>query len=206
MPAGTLSGCEPLLQIWLPVHAFVDESERPGRYLMCAVLVAPAHLTEVRQALLALRMPGQRRLHFKPEGDRRRRLILDRISALPVRANIYQRPGQPMKAREVCLRAMTADLLAAGVTRMVIEPIDTLVHQDRGAIIEELRAQHRLGSLAYEHVTAHLEPNLWAADAVAWAYGAGHDWRRRIQTLVNIQPGRREPRIPAVRPRPGATS
>ena len=69
------------------MHAFVDESERPGRYLMCAVVIAPAHLAVVRQALTALRMPGQRRLHMDHERDRRRRLILDRIAELPIRAN-----------------------------------------------------------------------------------------------------------------------
>jgi len=124
------------------VHAFVDESERPGRYLMCAVVIAPAHLAAVRQALTALRMPGQRRLHMDHERDRRRRLILDRIAELPIRANVYQQPGQPIHARTA---------------------------------------------------------NLWAADAIAWAYGAGRDWRRRIWHLLAVRPGQRETRAPTVR-------
>lgn len=67
---------------------------------------------------------------------------------------------------------MTTDLLAADVTRVVIEPIDTFVHRDRIVLINEMQRLRRPNSLAYEHVAAH----------------------------------RREPRIPAVRPRPGATS
>jgi len=190
-----------------PVHAFVDESERPGRYLMCAVLVAPAHLSTVRRTLTDLCLPGQRRLHLHKERDRRRRLILDRIAALPIRVNVYARPGRPAPARTACLRAMTADLLTAGVTRLVIEPVDGFEHRDRGAIIDELRAQgRRRTALVYEHVAAHLEPNLWAADAIAWAYGAGGDWRRRIRGLVDIHPGQRETRAPAVRQQPGFTS
>jgi hypothetical protein len=202
---GTQAALSPLLTR-VPMHAFVDESLRGGRYLMCAVLVAPAHLAEARQALLALRMPGQRRLHMKTEHDRRRRLILDRIAALPVRANLYRRAGRPTAAREACLRAMTADLLTAGVTRLVIEPIQTLVHPDRIVLINEMQRLKRPGAFVYEHLAAPLEPNLWAADAIAWAYGSGGDWRRRIQNLVDIHPGQREPRILVVRPRPGATS
>ncbi len=188
------------------MHAFVDESGRPGRYLMCVVLVAPAHLAEVRQALIALRMPGQRRLHFKPEGDRRRRLILDRIAALPIRANVYQRPGQPVQARTVCLRAMTADLLRVGVTRLVIEPVDGLERRDQSTLINEMQRLKRPNGLVHEHVAAHLEPNLWMADAIAWTYGAGGDWRRRIWQLLDIRPGQRETRAPAVRRQPGFTS
>lgn len=171
---------------------------------MCAVVIAPAHLAEVRQALIALRMPGQRRLHMDHERDRRRRLILDRIARLPVRAHVYQQPGKPIQARIACLRAMTADLLRVGVTRLVIEPIDGMERRDHGAIIDELRAQRRPGALSYEHTVARLEANLWAADAIAWAYGAGRDWRRRIWHLLDvrpgpIRPGQRETRAPTVR-------
>jgi len=181
------------------MHAFVDESERPGRYLMCAVLVAPAHLAEVRQALIALRMPGQRRLHMNNEQNPRRRLILDRIAALPLRAHVYQRPGRPVQARAACLRAMTADLLAAGVTTLVIEPVDGFEHRDHSVLINELQQLKMPNSIVYEHVVAKLEPNLWAADAVAWAYGAGGDWRRRIRKQVDVRPGQRETRAPTVR-------
>jgi hypothetical protein len=169
-------------------HAFVDESERPGRYLMCAVLIGPKHLADVRRTLIGLCLRGQRRLHLVDERDSRRRLILDRVARLPVQAFVYARPGKPTDARATCLRAMTADLVAAGVRRLVIEPVDGFVHRDRGWIIDELREQGRSIELTYEHVEAHLEPNLWAADAIAWAYGAGGDWRRRIDRLLEIRP------------------
>src|SRR5437763_5679379 len=99
-----------------PLHAFVDESQRPGRYLMCAVLVTPNHLAEVRRVLTGLCLRGQRRLHMRTERDPRRRMILDRIAMLPVRAHVYARPGRPSDARAACLHAMVAELLAAGVT------------------------------------------------------------------------------------------
>lgn len=39
--------------------------------------------------------------------------------------------------------------------------------------------------LAYVHLAAHQEPALWIPDAVAWCYGAGGEWRRRVSTLVD---------------------
>jgi len=181
------------------VHAFVDESKRPGRYLMCAVLVAPAHLTEVRRSLAGLCLPRQRRLHLNKERDPRRRLILDRIAALPVRAVIFSRPGPATQARRACLRAMTAELIARRVIRLVIEPADGYGPPDRRAILDELRAHGQPTTLVYEHVPVHLEPILWAADAVAWGYGAGGDWRRRIQRLIETEPEKRETRAATVR-------
>ena len=38
--------------------------------------------------------------------------------------------------------------------------------------------------LRYVHLSAYQEPCLWIADALVWAYGAGGDWRRRIEPLV----------------------
>lgn len=41
-------------------------------------------------------------------------------------------------------------------------------------------------SLTYEHMRPHEEPILWVSDAVAWAYGAGGDWRRRVTPAVVV--------------------
>jgi hypothetical protein len=38
--------------------------------------------------------------------------------------------------------------------------------------------------LLYEHLKPHEEPLLWVPDAVAWCYGNGGDWRRRVAPLV----------------------
>ena len=166
---------------------------------MCAVLVAPAHLTTVRRSLISLCKPGQRRLHLNKERDPRRRLILDRIAALPIRANVYAQPGNATRARAVCLRAITADLLALGANRLVLEPVDGYEHRDLGEIVAELRMRGRFGDLVYEHIPAPSEPILRAADAIAWGFGAGGDWRRRIRGLIDIHPGTRETRDPTVR-------
>jgi hypothetical protein len=38
----------------------------------------------------------------------------------------------------------------------------------------------------FDHRPSRGEPLLWAADAVAWAVGAGGDWKRRIDPVVTV--------------------
>lgn len=190
------------------MHAFVDESERNGRYLMCAVLVAPRDLVIVRRALVALCLPGQRRLHLTKERPPRKRMILSRVTALPVRARLYSSPGRPPAARIACLRALITDIIGRGVDRLVIEPVESHTLTDRSIIINTAQ-RYGVDNLVYEHLEARFEPVLWASDAVAWAHGAGGDWGRRVAAVIegiSDAPTQRETRIPTVRRRPGPTS
>ena len=38
--------------------------------------------------------------------------------------------------------------------------------------------------LMFEHRRASAEPMLWVADAMAWAYGAGTNWRLLVESVV----------------------
>ncbi|TCO33531.1 hypothetical protein EV652_103533 [Kribbella steppae] len=40
------------------------------------------------------------------------------------------------------------------------------------------------GRFAWLHSAPAADPLLWAADATAWAFGKGGDWRRRVKDLV----------------------
>ena len=63
--------------------AYVDESERPGRYLMSCVVIDRADAGRARSAARGLLLPGQRRLHFHSESDRRQRsLVADLLAPL----------------------------------------------------------------------------------------------------------------------------
>jgi hypothetical protein len=83
------------------LHAFADESQRRGTYLMCAVVVQPNRLVEVRAAMRSELLAGQRRLHFAHESKRRRRSILAAVTDLQAEARIYlstDRPDGPASA------------------------------------------------------------------------------------------------------------
>lgn len=66
------------------LYAYVDESQRSGRYLLCAVVVDAGSVGLLRRRVRKLLLPGQRRLHFNNEGNRRRRSIASAIVTLDV--------------------------------------------------------------------------------------------------------------------------
>jgi hypothetical protein len=76
-------------------HAFVDESSRNGRYILCATLVDTRRLAEVRKLARSFCLPGQARWHFKSESDRRRRQIIDALARCDaIKARLYMGRGQ----------------------------------------------------------------------------------------------------------------
>ncbi len=66
------------------LYAYVDESQRSGRYLLCAVVVDAGSVGLLRRRVRKLLLPGQRRLHFNNKGNRRRRSIASAIVTLDV--------------------------------------------------------------------------------------------------------------------------
>lgn len=88
-------------------------------------------------------------------------------------------------ARVTCLAQLVGDLLARQAHRLVI---DTRNEQD---IHDERTLRHLLGTqpsasrLVYEHVDSTSESLLWIADIVAWCFGAGREWRKRIDPVVS---------------------
>jgi hypothetical protein len=89
-------------------HVFVDESVRGG-YILAATAVAPARLAVVRRCLRALRLPGERRVHFQAESDQRRRKIVSELTPLHVETVIYVAPGRDDRARAACLGRAVED-------------------------------------------------------------------------------------------------
>ncbi len=166
------------------MHVFVDESVRSDAYLLAAALVRDTELDRTRAGLRDLRRPGQRRVHFAKEGNPRRREILSALAGAGLRARIYSCGGRPTDAREACLLALIADIVPAGARRLVLESRETMNHQDLRVINAALR-KHGEQRLEYLHLRPEEEPVLWVADAVAWAVGAGGDWRRRVAPLLD---------------------
>ncbi|MFG1628974.1 hypothetical protein [Kribbella sp. NPDC049227] len=170
----------------MPSHAFVDESIRNG-YLMSAAVIAAGDLAPARGKLRELCKPGQRRLHMKDENDSRRREILSTLAGLGLQIHhLYRAPvsGRPIRSsRDDCLRALIPALLALDVDRLVVESCgqDHRDNQIIGPLADRLAAR---GRFAWLHLAPAADPLLWTADAAAWAYGKGGDWRRRVEGIV----------------------
>lgn len=163
-------------------HAFLDESRRGPTYLVAVVIALPRDLDRVRTALRAKVKPGQRRLHFKKESDSRRGEVLGLLQGLGIRARIWTCDhSNDRVARHACLRGAGGHLVNIGAARLVLE---SCAHQDAHDRHTLALVQRKIFELTYEHFRAHEDPMLWASDAIAWAYGAGGEWRRRVSGLV----------------------
>ena len=87
-------------------------------------------------------------------------------------------------ARPALLAAVLADLKELSVGRLVIESRESRDHLDRQVIAGMQRQGKASLDLVYEHLRPYEEPVLWVSDAVAWAVGAGGDWRSRVNRIV----------------------
>jgi hypothetical protein len=92
------------------------------------------------------------------------------------------RKGEP--ARQVCIDRMTRDLLACGAHRLVLDSRVELDATDETTIRTVLVKREHDTRLIYEHVDSAGESLLWVADAVAWCFGAGGHWRKRVDPIV----------------------
>jgi hypothetical protein len=81
----------------------------------------------------------------------------------------------------VCLAAAGRHLINISATRLVLESCAHQDNDDRHTLALVVR---KIFDLGYEHFRPHEDPMLWASDAIAWSYGAGGEWRRRVSGLI----------------------
>lgn len=163
-------------------HAFVDESARGQKYYVCAAVVVAGEVAEARKLSRSFCVAGQRRWHFAQESPRRRSQILDGIVQFGnIKGWIGVGKGDEVEIRRRCMSKLATDLTELRGERLIIESREGRDDQDRRVLYEVLHST----AVVYEHFAAHEDPGLWLADALAWSYGAGGQWRERVRNLVD---------------------
>lgn len=152
---------------------------------MVAALVTPGDVASLRRDVRSLVLPGQRRIHFTKEQPERKRLILSRLVAFGARSQVFCcATKNEILAREACLTGIVAHAAAHSHTKIVLERDESIERADRQILFREVR-RHGLGdSLTYALEAPHQEPLLWIADAIAWSFAKGGEWRRRAAPLI----------------------
>jgi hypothetical protein len=164
---------------------FIDESKAKG-YRLAVTLIAETQSAATRAILVDQVLPGQRRIHFAKESDRRRKLLLSKLAGLGTTTHIYRVDGLPeLDARRICLAAALEAPRALDVVHVVLEIDPSIVAQDRRAIADVLRRQRRSEDVSFSHSRPESEPLLWIPDAVAWSHARGAEWLRRLDPLVD---------------------
>lgn len=166
------------------LSGYADETIRSHRYGIAVLIACGCQHGRLRQAARSLLLPGQRRLHFAKEQDRRRRAILSMIASLPVSAVYAAERGDSLDIRSACWHLLVPMLLASNVTNLVIERLAGVEARDERDVGDALWKADMVGMLSYRHEIHRAEPILWLADAVAWATGARGDWQRRITRIL----------------------
>lgn len=168
----------------MSLHGFLDESRRGSTYLVAVVLVHPRDLDRMRSGLRRLVKAGQRRIHFAKESDARRREVVSLLHGMGLRARVWSiRHPDDVAARQVCLTAVARRLHGLGIARLALESCQHQDARDRRTFAAVLGKAG--DAFTYEHLRPAEDPLLWVSDAVAWCYGAGGDWRRRVSPMLD---------------------
>ncbi len=173
----------------MSTHAFVDESFRDGLYLLAATLVPAGDVRKLRTQMRGMLLPGQRELHLKGEKGPRRRQLLDQVVATGAQVSVYTAlcTGRDQEnARALCLHRLVTDLAAARGQRLILDSRPGRDNLDARTIRAALAKTHPDDRLSWEHLDSISDPLIWISDAVCWAYGAGGDWRRRIEPALAV--------------------
>lgn len=184
---GRTSGSEaPRDRSFMTHYVFVDESKARG-YLLVATFIDSSDLPGARRRMSDLVLKGQRRVHMRKESNSRRRGIADVILDLPSRTVVFEAGRQhagELKAREACLRALSAEAVARHTSMVVLEEDASLRRWDNQRLVEITRAAGCRDSLRYEHRRAAVEPLLTIPDGIAWCWARGGHWRARVAPAV----------------------
>lgn len=169
---------------------FVDESCRAD-YLLCAAVVPVSDVAAARKMMRELKPKNRDRLHMKNESRHREQILARFVQAPPIdQAHIFVGTlrGTRRTHRQVrtqCLEALARYAADNGARRILIESCSQ-DKQDHAAVVGTLatKAATDRVRVMIDQPTSH--ELLWAADLVAWAYGAGGAARSAIRHLVTV--------------------
>jgi hypothetical protein len=169
------------------MHLYVDESKAKG-FLVAAVFVSKHRANEARKALNALRLNGQRSLHFVNERDSRRRKILSELARLETRAHVIRVVGaKETECRRRCLEELVNLAEELGVRKLIFELDESYLDFDTKVLSRAIGLTALNSKLTFIHLPREQEPLLWMADAIAWSYNKGGEFEIKIRDLLESE-------------------
>lgn len=174
----------------------------PGVYVMGAVLVLPEAADDLRAAMLDLRQPAEKKIHWHADDAGRRDKVVGVIAGLPLEGVVVVRHGpreeKDERRRRKCFETFAPELAAAGCASLVLESRGHKADQRDHAMLSALRASRRIDArMRLDHAPGPTDPLLWVADAmcgalVAHRVGEGRWWsaldRRMTLHVVDDAP------------------
>ena len=158
--------------------AWGDESQSnrvldPGTYILAAVVTLDEDLDAMRQAMMALRLAGSAKVHWRTDSDTRHRKIVADICQLPVAGVVVIRQvsGEDSKrSRRKCLEVLLAELQEFGCRSLTLESRGRADDRRDVETTRHLQRRRQRGSdVRLFHEVGPKEPLVWIADALCGA-------------------------------------
>ncbi|GAP61413.1 conserved hypothetical protein [Arthrobacter sp. Hiyo1] len=182
------------------LSAFIDESGSyrsldPNTYILAAAIYDAEASQKASAAMRGLLLPGQVKVHWHDEDERRRLKLVNEVAGLEGVGLIVVRNGLPgekdERRRRLCGERMYYELQQRGVQNAVFEsrgPADD--RRDRKHL-DSLKASRRItGSFRVDHLAGRIEPLLWVPDifcgALSQARTGNETYIERLGELVDI--------------------
>lgn len=83
------------------------------------------------------------------------------------------------------MECLAHDLLVRQAHRLAIDTRNERDLHDQRTLRRVLGPHPSASELVYEHVDSATESLLWIADLAAWCYGAGQEWRKRVDPITS---------------------
>lgn len=157
--------------------AFIDESESnrkldPDAYILAASIMPTDSCDAVRQAMVRLRLAGQRKVHWVHESDKRRFMLVETIARLEVLHLVIVRschPTEPSeRRRRKCMERLVLELAGMGVGQVTMEARAPKQNRSDMHLVDVLRARDGLVcDMWVDHIPGPEEPLLWIPDVIA---------------------------------------
>lgn len=165
------------------MRAWVDESsanrgETTQEYLVGAAIVDTEDQDAIRDELRPLLLPGQIKLHWTDESERRRRRIVEAIVAagpmIVVVTHLSERQRKTERFRHKCLEALYYELAADKVLDVTLESRSAAQDSKDLAHTVALQNQGLDRGVRICHRQGGDDPLLWIPDAVLGSINAAH--------------------------------
>jgi hypothetical protein len=163
---------------------YLDESKAKN-YVFIGILVQDGDAPRLRKRVAALKMPGQRSIHFVKESERRRRKLIQEFLDLGFSAVRFESHENNQKlARQECIRAIVKWAYLNQVKNLIFERDESALVNDEKWLKDEIQKNGGLGTLGFLHLNRSDEPLLWVSDAIAWCDSRGGEWVRRFGQTI----------------------
>lgn len=160
-------------------RAWVDEStsdhvKDPGAYVLVAAISNTTLEQDTRERIANLRLPGQKKLHWRDENDHRRVVITQAVVDCDLEHVVVVRSGavtdHPERRRRKCLERLLHELALRKIEDVVFESRGPADDRRDLEMLNALRGQHYIPTtVRISHRIGRSEPMLWIPDAVCGA-------------------------------------